>query len=342
MLYNLCLKGTISEAELHILKQRMLEGKWAKARRGELGMPVPMGYVRQASGEVIKDPDEQAQGVIARVFELFERLGTLHGVLRYLVEHQIQMPCRQASGPAKGELQWRRPNRSTLSNLLHNPIYAGAYVYGRRPTDPRKKVPGRPSTGRTVAKVGQWEVLIKDRFPSYISWPQYEHNVSQLEANTAQGLGGVRHGVSLLSGLLICGRCGLRMATQYSNNGQGLRYNCSRMASDYGEAPCQSLAGGVLDEQITQLVFQALEPAALEISLQVAEDRRQNGRRNSVIGSNDWSGPTMKWSARSDNTMPWSRKIAWWREPWNGAGSRPWQTKHNSNRSMIDILLSNR
>ena len=276
MAYNdrllLGLKGTMSEAELHILKQRMLEGKWAKARRGELGMPVPMGYVRQASGEVIKDPDEQAQGVIARVFELFERLGTLHGVLRYLVEHQIHMPCRQSSGPAKGELQWRRPNRNTLSNLLHNPIYAGAYVYGRRPSDPRKKVPGRPSTGRTVAKVGQWEVLIKDRFPSYISWQQYERNVRQLEANTAQGLGGVRHGVSLLSGLLICGRCGLRMATQYSNNGQGLRYNCSRMASDYGEAPCQSLAGGVLDEQVTQLVFQALEAAALEISLQVAED----------------------------------------------------------------------
>ena len=266
------LKGTMSEAELHILKRRMLEGKRAKARRGELGMQVPMGYIRRPSGEVIKDPDEQAQGVIARVFELFERLGTLHGVLRYLVEHQIQMPCRQSSGPAKGELQWRRPNRTTLSNLLHNPIYAGAYVYGRRPTDPRKKVPGRPSTGRTVAKVGQWEVLIKDRFPSYISWQQYERNVSQLEANTAQGLGGVRHGVSLLSGLLICGRCGLRMSTQYTNNGQGLRYNCSRMCVDYGEAPCQSLAGGVLDEQITRLVFQALEPAALEISLQVAED----------------------------------------------------------------------
>ena len=275
-LYNdrllLGLKGTMSEAELHILKQRMLEGKRAKARRGELGMPVPMGYVRHLSGEVIKDPDEQAQGVIQRVFDVFERKRTINSVLQTFVEQQVQMPCRLAHGPNKGEIVWRRPNRTTLSNLLHNPIYAGAYVYGRRPTDVRKKIPGRPSTGRTVAAVGEWEVLIKDRLPAYISWEQYERNIAQLEANRAQAMGAVRQGPSLLSGLLVCGRCGLRMGTHYDSNGKGLRYACDRMAIDYGEARCQALGGEVLDACITRLIMQALEPSSLEISLQVAED----------------------------------------------------------------------
>jgi DNA invertase Pin-like site-specific DNA recombinase len=266
------LKGTMSEAELHILKQRMLEGKRAKARRGELGMLLPMGYIRQLSGDVVKDPDEQAQTVIQRVFELFERKRTINGVLTELVAQQIQMPCRAASGANKGELEWHRPNRMSLSNLLRHPIYAGAYTYGRRPTDPRKKIPGRPSTGRTVASMDEWEVLIKDHFPAYISWTNYERNLRQLKANTAQSMGAVRQGSSLLSGLIICGRCGLRMAPHYSNNGKGLRYSCARMAIDYGEARCQSLSGKPLDQCLTALIFKALQPAALEISMAVAED----------------------------------------------------------------------
>ncbi|MDO8844066.1 recombinase family protein [Methylicorpusculum sp.] len=276
-LYNdrllLGLKGTMSEAELHILKQRMLEGKRAKARRGELGMPVAMGFVRQLSGLIVKDPDEQAQSVIARVFDLFERKRTINGVLLELVSQQIQMPHRVSGGLNKGDLVWRRPNRVTLSNLLHNPIYAGAYAYGRRPTDPRKKIPGRPATGRTVAGINDWEVLIKAHHPAYISWSQYERNVRQLQANTAQAFGVVRKGAALLSGLLICGRCGLRMAPHYSKQAGQYRYCCDRMRLDYGEAACQSLAGLTLDDYVTAQIFKALQPAALEISLAAAEDQ---------------------------------------------------------------------
>jgi DNA invertase Pin-like site-specific DNA recombinase len=160
------LKGAMSEAELHVLKQRMVAGKRAKAARGALGMPVPMGYMRRPSGEVVKDPDEQAQAVIALIFEQFERLGTIHAVLRYLVQHQIRVPQRVRCGPSKGELVWRRPHRTTLSNLLHHPIYAGAYVYGRRPPDPRRTQPGRPSTGRLVAKPEDCQVLLHDHHPA--------------------------------------------------------------------------------------------------------------------------------------------------------------------------------
>lgn len=266
------LKGAMSEAELHVLKQRMMAGKRAKAERGELGMPVPMGYVRRPSGDVVKDPDEQAQAVLELIFEQFERVGTIHAVLRSLVQHQIRVPQRVRCGPNKGELVWRRPNRTTLSNMLHHPIYAGAYVYGRRPTDPRRKQPGRPSTGRVVAKPEDCQVLLHDRYPAYISWEQFERNRRQLEANTQASLGVIRHGPSLLSGLVVCGRCGGRMVATYNNNGAGLRYNCSQEMVAYGGEMCQSLTGKPLDAWMSEWVLQALEPAALEVSLEVAAD----------------------------------------------------------------------
>jgi hypothetical protein len=150
-------------------------------------------------------------------------------------------------------------------------MYAGAYVYGRRPTDPRKKKPGFPTTGRCVAKLEEWEVLLKDQLPAYISWKQYEHNLRQLQENTAQGIGVIKNGPSLLSGLLICGRGGLRMMTSYAK-GARLKYTCGRMAADYAEPICQSLMGASLDKLITELVLEAVQPSALEVSLKAAAD----------------------------------------------------------------------
>ena len=276
------LKGTMSEAELHILKRRMLEGKRAKAHRGELGMQVPMGYCRRPSGEVIKDPDEQAQSIVELIFDQFEKIGTLYGVLKYLVKHEIKMPQRVRSGINKGDLKWSRPNRPSLNNMMRNPIYAGAYVYGRRPTDPKKKKPGKPHTGRTVAKPGEWEVLLQNQLPAYISWEQFEKNIRQLESNTAQGIGPVKNGPSLLSGIITCGRCGLKMSTHYKNSGTELRYACDRMMVDYAQPLCQSLTGRCLDELTTQLILMALEPSALEISLKVSEDIESERKKNTT------------------------------------------------------------
>jgi hypothetical protein len=214
----------MSEAELHLLKQRMLQGKLNKARRGELGFSLPIGYLRRPSGEVILDPDEQVQQVVRLIFRKFEALGTLNAVLRYLVEHNIQLGIRVRTGPAKGELEWRRPNRMTLQNLLKSPIYAGVYAYGRRQVDPRKKQAGRPSTGRTVRAAQECHVLLKDHFPAYISWEQFEQNLAQLKTNQARAgeLGAVRHGAALLSGLLRCGKCGCRMTVRYGGHRQRL------------------------------------------------------------------------------------------------------------------------
>lgn len=266
------LKGTMSEAELHVLKQRLLAGKRAKAARGELCVRLPMGYARQACGEIIKDPDEHARAVIALVFEQFTRCGTINGVLKYLVHHQIELPCRAYTRQDRGELQWHEPNRATISHVLHNPIYAGAYVYGRRVTDPRRQQPGRRGTGRQAVAAGQWPVMIKDWLPAYISWDQFEDNLRQIQSNAADAKGSIRHGPSLLTGLIVCGRCGLRMATQYRNNGKELRYFCGQGKSTYGLDLCQSLTGKTLDEWVSQQVLMALQPAALEISLRAIDD----------------------------------------------------------------------
>src|SRR6266511_4247418 len=270
------LKGTMSEAELHLLKQRMLAGKQAKARRGELAIPLPTGYVRRPSGEAVLDPDEQAQTVVRLIFAKFAELGTLHAVLRWLVDHDVWLGIRLHAGPDKGELVWRRPNRMTLQNILHSPVYAGIYAYGRRRVDPRRQRPGRPSTGRVVRGQDEWLVMIPGVLPAYITVEAYHANLARLAANAARAEtpGVVRAGSALLSGLARCGRCGKRMTVRYHARGQATvpEYVCARQLTDYGAGQrCQALAGACVDALVTQQVLAALAPAAIEVSLQAAQ-----------------------------------------------------------------------
>ena len=264
------LKGTMSEAELHILKQRMYQGKLAKARRGELRIRVPAGYVRLPSGEVAFDPDEQAQAIVRLVFGTFEKLRTVNAVLRHLVHMGVRLGIRSHTRAAGGELEWRRPNATTLRKILQNPFYAGAYVYGRRQMDPRRRKPGHPATGRIERKRDEWHALIKDRFPAYITWEQYEWNLAQLQANrtTSTSLGVPREGAALLGGLVICGRCGHRMSVTYEARQGRHSYACLQEKRVYGGNPCQSVAGTCVDTHVRERVLAALEPASLELSLE--------------------------------------------------------------------------
>jgi DNA invertase Pin-like site-specific DNA recombinase len=272
------LKGTMSEAELYLIRQRMLSGRLAKAERGELAFQLPIGYVRRLSGQVAKDPDEQAQHVVHLIFDTFSRLGTLNGVLRYLADHQIQLPVRVRSGPAKGELEWRRPSRETLQIMLHNPIYAGYYAYGRRRVDPRRKQPGRPGTGRVVRSDAEWHVLLPDRMPAYITVEQFEANAAKMAANRqiAGSPGAPREGAALLAGLLRCGKCGggHRMTVRYhtpSSHNPAHGYVCAYNQVNYGTGgPCQHIAGPALDAYVTEQVLAAVAPAALEVSMHAA------------------------------------------------------------------------
>jgi DNA invertase Pin-like site-specific DNA recombinase len=285
-LYNdrllLGLKGTMSEAELHIMRARLDAGRRHKAARGELGFALPRGYLRSVGGEVMLDPDERVRATITTVFDVFARRRSVHGVLRYLVAHGIELPDRLRAGSAKGELIWRPPHRGALINLLASPIYAGAYVYGRRSAGGHGR-PARPNPTRTA---GDWQVLIKGRLPAYIDWDTYEENLAQLRANQAKHGGTPRGGPSLLAGLLVCGRCGYRMATCYRTNGHDLRYQCSRGNVSKGAGYCQSVAGRVVDAVVEGLLLEALRPSAIEVSLALAEqveiDRAQRCRHRAL------------------------------------------------------------
>ncbi|PZG99774.1 recombinase family protein [Streptomyces sp. NTH33] len=270
------LKGTMSEAELHLIKQRMWHGRLNKARRGELAFPLPSGYVRRPSGEVVFDPDEQVQTVIRLIFRQFERIGTLHGMLRYLADHDIELGIRLREGPDKGTLEWRRPNRMTLQTLLHNPAYAGIYAYGRRRVDPRRKDPARPSTGRVVQARDEWLVMIPNVLPAYISVAQFEANEAKLAANRAraEAMGAVRGGPALAAGLVFCGRCGRRMTVRYhTQHSKALpEYQCVRNVTNYGAlGTCQLLNAACVDTFVEQQVLAALTPAAVEVSLHAAD-----------------------------------------------------------------------
>jgi DNA invertase Pin-like site-specific DNA recombinase/DNA-binding transcriptional MerR regulator len=273
------LKGTMSEAELHILKSRLQQGMWNKAQRGELLNHAPIGYLRTLAGDFVIDPDEQVQSVVRLVFEQFMRRGSVSGLLKWLVQNDVKLPVRPHFGPSRGELEWRRPNRATLLNLLHHPIYAGAYRFGHREIDPRKKVPGKPRTGRTFHAHDECRVLIQDRFPAYIPWEQFEKNQQKLAENSTLGkfLAAPRHGPSILSGLVVCGRCGHRMQVGYGRSGgashaQTLRYSCQREAIDYGGDLCQSLSGAALETLVVERLLCAVGPASLELSLAAMAD----------------------------------------------------------------------
>lgn len=268
------LKGTMSEAELHILKQRMHQGRLSKAGRGELQFALPIGYIWSPTGEIQFDPDEQVQQVVRFIFRQFEDLGTLGGLVRYLAHHQIQLGVRVREGPGKGELVWRRPNRVTLQMMLKHPLYAGSYVYGRRQEDPRRKQPERGRSGRVVMARDEWLVLLPNHCPAYISPEQYERNQARLGANRARAdaMGVARSGPALLAGLVICARCGCRLTVHYDNGGARLHtYECVERWTHYGEPRCQHLAGPCLDTFVSQQVLLALEPAAVELSLTATE-----------------------------------------------------------------------
>jgi DNA invertase Pin-like site-specific DNA recombinase len=282
------LHGMMSEAELHVLKERMYQGKLNKARRGDLLSTPPIGYIRLPSGEWAIDPDEQVQDTVRLIFDEFDRRGTLQGLLRHLVAHAILIPVRPNSGPNRGNLEWRRPNRMTLQNLLHHPSYAGAYRFGHREADPRRRTSGRSGAGRRHRRPEECLVLIRDRLPAYIAWERFCANQDRLEANRAKNdrPGAPRRGPSLLAGLLRCGRCGRRMLVQYSGPRAQVAYRCTRGSGDYAEPLCQGLSGRVLEGFVRDQLLAAVAPAALEASLaavaEVERERSESARRWSL------------------------------------------------------------
>jgi hypothetical protein len=207
------------------------------------------------------------------IFEQFERLGTLRRVLRYFLDNGLRVGVRPFAGPDRGRLEWRVPNRQTLANILHHPIYAGYYCYGRRRVDARRKKPGRPHAGRVVVPPEEYVALLPDRCPAYITKERYAAIQRRLSENRArvECKGAPREGPSLVAGLLYCARCGRRMLVRYAGRKHKLYYVCRAEAAGCKEIR-HSITGWVLDRLVTEQVLAALQPGALELSLAAAED----------------------------------------------------------------------
>ena len=272
------LKGIMSEMELHLMHNRLERGLVYKAQRGELFFSVPVGYVILPSGKVDFDPDEQAREVMRLIFDKFDELGTIYGLFHWLTRNAIRLPIRPQSGAKKGQLDWRRPSITTLANILGHPIYAGAYSFGRRPVDPRRKFSGRHYGPRLPME--EWKVLHKDRLPAYITWERYLKNRRQIKQNQNrfESSGAPRCGVALLSGLLVCGDCGRRMRTLYHAHGKA-QYNCNSRLLRAADSPCHGVAARAVDDLVAQQVLRALESAAVELSIQAQGDAEQERKR---------------------------------------------------------------
>ena len=268
------LKGTMSEAELHVIRSRMEQGRRNKARRGELFGRLPLGYTFNTSGEVMLDPDEQTRSLVKLIFDKFNELGTARGVLLYLTRNQIKLPFRSPVAPNKGEVEWRFASASTIYGILKHPFYAGAYAYGRRRVDRRRRRPGQRHSGRVCQAIDDWEVLIHDQLPAFITWEQYVANNERLLQNRPhpKSLGAPREGRTLLGGLVQCGRCGWKMRVIRHTVSGAARYHCSSQEKEGDHTQCQSLPTDVLDALIGRQVLTAVEPSALELSMQAADD----------------------------------------------------------------------
>jgi DNA invertase Pin-like site-specific DNA recombinase len=273
------LKGTMSEFELFTMRNRLERGRLHKAERGELFFTAPMGYVLLSSGEIIKDPDEQAQAVTQLVLDKFAEIGTAYGVLRYLVARDIEFGIRPKRGPRRGELTWRCPTMSMIFRTLHHPWYAGAYAYGRQATE-RKVVSGIVRTRQRALPQNQWRVLKQGVLPAYITWEQYQANQERLRQNRARfdSKGAARKGEALLGGIVFCGTCGRRFRPNYSNANKPY-YLCARHLEEARGRECYGLCSRAIDQLVVGQLFKALEPASLELSLQALEDEHRERAR---------------------------------------------------------------
>jgi DNA invertase Pin-like site-specific DNA recombinase len=269
------LKGTMSEAELHVLRARLQGGIRNKARRGELFVRPPMGFVYNPEGKLVMDPDQQVQQAVRLLFETFRRTGSAMATVKYFAEQGWQFPRRVYTGPNRGEVVWAGLEHSRALRILHNPRYTGAFVYGRTRT--RKTVEGDWIIEPVPRE--QWEVLIREAHVGYLHWDEYEQNQRRLRDNR-QAYGEdrrkspPREGPALLQGLLVCGRYGKRMTVRYHcRRGQMLPdYVCQRDGIEHGEPICQSIPGAGIDQKVGDLLVEAVTPVTLEVALAVQQE----------------------------------------------------------------------
>ncbi len=314
------LKGTMSEAELHMMRARMRGGTLNAARRGELRIPLPVGLVYDPLGDVVLDPDVQVQHSLRLLFDTFTRTGSANATVKHFNREKLLFPHRPQGGPHKGELHWKPLRFARAVRTLHNPRYAGAFVYGRSRS---RRRPGGGVETRSVPRE-EWTVLLRDAHPGYITWERFEQNERQLRDNDNAHAGGAarlpppREGAALLQGLAICGVCGRTMAVRYYKRKGGLKpyYLCSHEGSQTASRWCQSIPGAAIDRRIGEMLVGLMTPVTLDVALQVQDEL----------------------AARAEEAEVWrSQRVQRAREEADLARQRFMQT-HPDNRMVADVL----
>lgn len=337
------LKGTISEAELGWLRQRAHAALLAKAHRGELVLGLPAGYVRTSAGGIEKDPDQRVQQAIALVFERFAALGSARQVLLWCRQEGLPLPVVKPDplgGPPGGApLHWRLPVYGTILRVLQNPIYAGAYAFGRTGTHVHIEA-GRPCKRRGRRQRREdWTVLLRDHHEPYIAWDRYERHQQMLADNTnmrgAMAKGAVRRGESLVAGLLRCGHCGrrLQVVSTGSARGPSARYQCGTGRLSLGQLRgCFTVGARRIDEAIEREVLRVVAPGAIEAALQAvdhADVQTETTRRALDLGLRQARYEADRAQRQYDAVEPENRLVSETLERrWNAALARVTELEH--------------
>ena len=269
------LKGELSQAELHFLKARMRGGVLNKARRGELEMGLPVGLVYLPDGSIGLDPDKEVRSTMQLIFDTFERTGSAMQTVRYFRDEGLRFPRRIRAGAQKGELLWGRADHSRIIQILHNPRYAGAFVYGR--TRSGRKPDGKYTAVRVPRE--KWQFLIRDIHPGYITWDRFEANQKRLSENRlafgiTRTFGPAREGPGLLQGRVLCGLCGERMGVHYwAENGKVTStYVCQEDSIRRGSKVCQRVPGNPVDRAVSDLLLELVQPLTLDVAFAVQQE----------------------------------------------------------------------
>lgn len=278
------LKGTVSEIELHTLRERMTAGARSKAERGEMVFSVPAGYTVTDDGLIQKYPDEAVQGAIARIFQVFRGKGSVYGTAMALIDEGFLFP-RRTDQLGRQPVRWGEPTHQSIAMLLHNPCYAGTYTWGRVETKPIITDEGRVIKRRyRRSNRSKWPIVLHDHHPGYITWQEFETNLETMTSNR-RGFGfpgPVGKGRSILSGLVKCGFCGCTMAMSYGGKSrQYSHFHCTKRELTYERNPCQTFAGRTLERCVEGHLLSILEPQSFETVL-IAEADIENERKRKI------------------------------------------------------------
>jgi hypothetical protein len=269
----LWMKGTMSELELSLFRQRSQQALKQKASRGALILGVAAGYVRVGRDRIEKNPDQRVREALQLVFSKFAEFKSVRQVHLWLRDERVELPVKSRAGETRGVV-WRLPAYNVVHNILTNPIYAGAYAFGRT-TSKVSVEQGRKRVRRGVHRpMAQWDVLIKDHHEAYITWDQFQQNQRVIAENaTGKGSaavkGAVRRGELLLPGLLRCGHCGRKLHVSYS--GKLGRYSCYGARMNHGTARCISIGGSSIDGPVATEVLRILKPLGIDAAAKAIE-----------------------------------------------------------------------